>query len=190
MYELTLWDRQRFATLVVVLVLHLAVVALLVMGSRNPSISASTDHPVELMFIPPTKVPTMHAQIARPKHMSAEKAISLAEPRLDSPSVSAPASAADSNGPAVNWAAEAHRAVRAFEIRRDQPPNSATALSSPWDGWTPHKHHAGEQSRTASGDWIVWINASCYQVASWHSGAPAVGATPPPTVCRDESSTR
>jgi hypothetical protein len=121
--------------------------------------------------------------------VSAERAIALSPPVLDSSSSSAPASAPDSGGPDINWAAEAHRAVRAFEIRRDQPPSSAIALSSPFDGWSPHKHHAGEQSRTVSGDWIVWINASCYQVASWHAGAPAIGATPPPTVCRDESAT-
>jgi hypothetical protein len=190
MYELTLWERPRFIVLVLVLSLHLALIALLLMESGKRNISASTDHPVELILIPPTKVPITRTPIARPKHVSAEMAISLAQPALNSPSVSASASAPDSGGPAVNWAAEAHRAVRAFEIRRDQPPNSAIALSSPWDGWAPRKHHAGEQSRTVSGDWIVWINANCYQVASWHAGAPAVGATPPQTVCRGESSTR
>lgn len=190
MFESTLWERPRFATLLVVVVLHLALIALLVMTSRSRNIHASTDPPVELMFIPPAKAPTLRAQIVRPKHLSAESAISLSEPLLTSPAGSAPASAADGNGSDVNWAAEAHRAVRAFEIRRDQPPNSAIALSSPWDGWTPRKHHAGEQSRTVSGDWIVWINANCYQVASWHAGAPTIGATPPQTVCRDESGTR
>jgi hypothetical protein len=147
----------------------------------------SVNPPVELVLIPPVKVPTMHVEIAHPRHVSAELAIALSPPVLNSPSSSAPASASDTSGPNINWTAEAHRAVRAFEIRRDQPPSSAGALSSPWDGWSPHKHHAGEQSRTMNGDWIVWISASCYQVASWHAGSPAAGLPPPPTVCRDES---
>ena len=44
--------------------------------------------------------------------------------------------------------------------------------------------YAGDELKTASGDWIVWINADCYQIASWHSDAPDFGVISPRTVCR------
>jgi hypothetical protein len=80
--------------------------------------------------------------------------------------------------------AEAHRAVRAFEIRRDQSKNSALSVSSAWDEPGSREHHAGDRSKTESGDWIVWINSDCYQIASWRSGTPVSAANSPRTICR------
>jgi hypothetical protein len=80
--------------------------------------------------------------------------------------------------------AEAHRAVRAFEIRRDQSKNSALSVSSAWDEQGSREHHAGDRSKTEGGDWIVWINSDCYQIASWRSGAPVSAAISPRTICR------
>jgi hypothetical protein len=152
-------------------------------GIPNP------EHSIELMFFPPTKAPMVRAENTRPQHLSTDIAIALAPPVLNSSSQSGPSSAPNGRGPAVNWAAEAHRAVRAFEIRRDQPPNSAISVSSLWDEWWPREHHAGDRFKTDSGDWIVWINANCYQVAGWHSNATAFGATPPQTICPAQSGT-
>jgi hypothetical protein len=191
--ESNFWGARRSITLCLVLALHVALIALLVTGSRTSTTFSSADPPIELMLLPPTEVPKEHPLRARLQHLSADPSIALVPPVLNSPSSSAPASnsGSDGTGGAVNWAAEAHRALRAFEIRRDQPPTSATSVSSVWDDWWPRqKHHAGEQYKTASGDWIVWINANCYQVASWHSGAPVLGETQPPTICPDESAKR
>jgi hypothetical protein len=52
------------------------------------------------------------------------------------------------------------------------------------------EHHAGDQMKTASGDWIVWINANCYQIASWHSDAPDFGALSSRTICRNPAETK
>jgi hypothetical protein len=85
----------------------------------------------------------------------------------------------------VDWAAEARRAVQAFEIRSHQPSRNNSVSGSPAeDHWWPRvQHHAGDRFKTANGDWIVWINSSCYQVASSASLAGAPGATLPPTIC-------
>jgi hypothetical protein len=54
------------------------------------------------------------------------------------------------------------------------------------DRWWPRsKHHAGEQYKTPDGDWIVWINDNCYQVATPLMTVSAPGAMLPMTVCRD-----
>jgi hypothetical protein len=181
MDEPNAWGTQRSIILFAVVALHLAMLALLVTASRTRSVAASAARPIELMLFPPTKVPKVRAEHIRPERVSTDIAIALAPPALNSSPQSGPSSAPDGRGSAVNWAAEAHRAIRAFEIRRDRPPNSAISVSSPWDEWWPHEHHAGDQFKTDSGDWIVWINANCYQIASWHSNA--MGASPPRTIC-------
>lgn len=183
------WGAQRSIILLSVLALHLAMLALLVVASRTRTVAASAERPIEVMLFPPAKVPKVRAENIRPERLSTDIAIALAPPTFDSSSQSGSSSAPDGRGSAVNWAAEAHRAVRAFEIRRDRPPNSAISVSSSWDEWWPREHHAGDQFKTDSGDWIVWINANCYQVASWRSSAPAFGASPPQTICRAENGT-
>ena len=173
--------KSRPIILLVVLALHLGVIALLAAASRTLSILPSTEHSIEVMLIPPAKAPRVRAENTRPQRLSTNIAPALAPPMLNSSLDSGPSSAPDGHGSAVNWTAEAHRALRAFEIRRDQPPSSAISVSSGLDDWWPGEHHAGEQFKTESGDWIVWINANCYQIASWHSNA--MGASPPRTIC-------
>ena len=173
--------KSRPIILFVVLALHLAIVAVLVAASRHLSIGVPTEHSIEVMLIPPAKVPKVRAENTHPERLSTNIAVALAPPAFNSSLQSGAASSPDGHGSAVNWAAEAHRALRAFEIRRDQPPSSAISVSSALDDWWPGVHHAGDQFKTDSGDWIVWINANCYQIASWHSNA--MGASPPRTVC-------
>jgi len=188
-------DREkiyRHLTLIAVLCLHAAVLSLLIMGSRAslPQVSAST--PIQVTVIPPATLPKIRAENSRPR-LSGSTAISIAAPVLDSHSSSlypfASVSGSDGSGSGVNWAAEARRAVRAFDIRSHQPPVHDALSSTPADDdWWPHtQHHAGDQYKIANGDWIVWINASCYQVAG--SGPPAYASEPglPRTVCPQNS---
>jgi len=166
-----------------VLALHLAVVALLVMGSRPPQVFPSAAPGIEVMILPPPKMPTARADGAHLQRLKVDLGISLAPPSIDSPWQSASAGGSDGGTPGVNWAAEARRAVKAFEIRRDQQVTHETLGISLWDSWLARQpHHAGERLRTENGDWIVWIDADCYQVAHWHAGRPQ-DADPPTTTC-------
>ena len=181
MDDANVWRKSRPIILLVVLALHGAILALLVAASRTVNIALPTEHSIEVMLIPPTKVPKVRAENTRRERLSTNIAIALAPPVLNSSLQSGASSSPDGHGSAVNWAAEAHRALRAFEIRRDQPPSSAISVSSSLDDWWPGEHRAGDQFKTDSGDWIVWINANCYQIASWHSNA--MSASPPLTIC-------
>jgi hypothetical protein len=160
------WPLPKYLTLIAVLGLHAALLAMLIMGSRASILQVSTNPPIEVMVISPAPPPKVRAENSRPR-LSGIAAISIAAPAIGSDS-SAPASGSDGGGSGVNWAAEARRAVRAFDIRNHQPPVRDALSSSPAeDNWWPHtQHHAGDQYKIANGDWIVWINASCYQVAS------------------------
>jgi hypothetical protein len=183
------WGLPRYVTLLVVLAFHLALLAALLMASRTRTISWPTNDPVELLFLPTVNVPKIRSENPRPKRLSGDTAISIAPPAFDSASPSPSASASDGNGSGVDWAAEARRALQAFEIRNHQPPSDNTLSGSPAEeSWWPQaRRHAGNPFKTATGDWIVWINASCYQVASSAANAYALGAILPPTLCAGES---
>jgi hypothetical protein len=181
------WEFRRYVTLLIVLMLHMAVLALLMMTSPTRIISALADTPLELVFISPPSPPKIRAENSRPQRLSSNPAVTVAPPVLDSfsASPSIPASGTEGHGSAVDWAAEARRAVQAFDIRSHQPASNQSVSGSPAeDHWWPRaQHHAGDQFKTANGDWIVWINESCYQLTSPVQSATAPGASPPPTIC-------
>jgi hypothetical protein len=185
------WGLSRYVTLLAVLTFHLALLAVLVMASGGPTISASADAAVELLLLPPAKIPKIRPENARPRRLSASVAIAIEPPVLDSsdPASLPPASASEGNGSGVDWAAEARRALQAHEIRSHQPTSNILSGSPAEDTWWPQaRHRAGNSFKTATGDWIVWIDARCYQVASSAARAYALGATLTHTVCLDEAS--
>jgi hypothetical protein len=185
--EPRVFKSSRLVTLLVVLGLHLGVIAWLVLGSDSSTVGGvAADAPLELVFLPPIKFPQALADIAHPKHVNVNVGISLVPPSLDSDSSSPPAPVSQNGGggAGVNWTAEARRAVKAFEIRRDEHVIHSALGTSAWDGWpSPGEHHAGDKYRTESGDWVVWIDSNCYQIASWREGAPVRDETPPQTIC-------
>jgi hypothetical protein len=189
------WGLPRYATLLVVLALHMALLAALMTASRTRLHAATADPPVELLYLPPATIPKIRAENSRLRRLSGDTAITKAPPVLDSvlPAPSPPALAADGNGsgPGVDWAAEARRAIHAFEIRTHQPPKNISVSGSPAEEhwWLPGRRHAGDQFKTSSGDWIVWIDASCYQVAT-SAATSAQGPMLPRTICLRESSAR
>jgi hypothetical protein len=190
MGESTRWEIRRYATLLAVVALHLGFVAVLLMTPPAGSSRSSTVQPVEVLFLPPPNPPKVRVASAPSRRLSVDTAITSAPPVLDSPSSSmrsSSASSSDGSGSGVDWAAEARRAVQAFDIRQHQPASRTSVSGRPGeDTWWPHApHHAGDQFKTANGDWIVWINANCYQIASSGPSASAQGAAPPQTICRE-----
>jgi hypothetical protein len=180
------WTVSRLSAVIAVLALHLVVVALLLLTSRAPPKFPPASPAIEVTFLPPLKMPTARADGAHLQRMKIDMGISLAPPSLDSPWQSAAAGGSEGGIPGVNWAAEAHRAVKAFEIRRDQQVTHQTLGISLWDSWLSRQpHHSDERARTENGDWIVWIDADCYQVAHWHAGKPG-DEEPPTTTCLGE----
>ena len=186
MDESTGWGVSRYLTLLVVVTLHLALIAALMMTGRTGDLPTSTDYSVELLFLPPITFPRVRSENARPRRLSGDTAVTIALPipiALPSPSLSPrPASSSDGSGLGVDWAAEARRALRAFEIHNYQPPINNAISRMPWEdnGWPQAQHQTGDRFKTANGDWMVWINASCYQLAS---SGPKPYAVLPQTIC-------
>jgi hypothetical protein len=185
------WGPSRYVALVVVLTLHMALIAALVMTSRTRSVPASPVlRSVELLFLPPVILPKVRSEDAAPRRLSWDTAITVSPPVLGSastPSSSPPATSSIGKGSGVDWAAEARRALHAFDIRNHEPPSNNSVSREPGDEWMRQvPHHAGQQSKTANGDWIIWINANCYQVATSGPSIYSPGATLPRTICRDQ----
>jgi hypothetical protein len=176
---------SRSAAIIVVAVLHLAVILLLLRHTQGTGIAGAGETPIEVVSLPPSPVPKDRPVSSRPRRLVADVGISLAPPSPVAAYSAAPAAGANgTGGPGVNWAAEARRAVKAYEIRRDENVTHGSLGSSPWDDWPVQRaHHPGDRTRTENGDWVVWINDSCYQVAAWHENSPALDAEPPRTVC-------
>jgi hypothetical protein len=174
----------RFITLIVVAMLHLGLIALLLLASAQRRIPPSSYRPIELVYIPTPPLPRVRAESGRPERLRANVALSQVSPMFMSAPPSAPSSGTGSHGNGVDWLAEAHRAVRAYEIRRDHPEQSALSGKSPANDWWPQQGpHAGDQFKTDGGDWIVWISPECYKVASWHSSDPGIDPDPPQIIC-------
>ena len=192
MDEPSKWGLRRYATLLFVLMLHLALFAALLLTSQPRRLAPPTANSVQLLFLPPVNLPKVRSENARPHGLSGDMPIPIAPPVLDSLSSSmspAPASTSAGRGSGIDWAAEARRALQAFEIRNHNPSSKNLTSSTPAeDNWWP-QHHAGDQYKTPIGDWIVWINPDCYQVASAGPSPYALGASLPRTVCRGRSGT-
>jgi hypothetical protein len=179
------WGRSRYAALLVVLGLHVSVLAVLLTASGSQDMVVSDNEPVQLIFVPPPVMPKIRAENALPRRLRGNTSISVAPPVLDADSTLTPAgSGTQGNGSGVDWAAEARRALQAFEIRKHLPPSnntvSRTAAEENW--WPQAPHHAGDQFKTPGGDWIVWLSENCYQLASSAANPTVPGAMPPPPV--------
>jgi hypothetical protein len=184
MPESSVWRAPRFITLIVVAIVHLGLIALLWMASAYRSIPESSYRPIELVYIPTPPLPRVRAESGRPERLRADIALLQVSPMLTSAPPAAPSSGTGSHGQGVDWLAEAHRAVSAYEIRRDHPAQNELSGKSPANDWWPQQGpHAGDQFKTEGGDWIVWISPECYEVASWHSSDPAPDSSPPQIIC-------
>jgi hypothetical protein len=192
MDESNQWGIPRYATLVVVLILHAALFAALLMTPRIPGSTASQASAVELVFLAPAHPPKERKVSASMRPSSGDTAITIAPPVLDAPTLPMAFGAAGSStgdGLGVDWRAEARRALQAFEIRnRELSSNKSLSGRPEDDNWLPNaSHRAGELLKTANGDWVVWIDANCYEIASSGPNGFAVGAALPEAACRRHS---
>jgi len=184
MRESTSPRAPRFVILATVAALHAALIALILSTGVRLGISAQSAQPLELVYIPKVIPPSVRADTGRPPRMRTDIALAPVPPMIASSPASPSSSGSGSRGSGVDWLAEAHRAVKAYEIRRDQPSDHALSGKSPANDWWPQQGaHAGDEYKNEAGDWIVWIDADCYKVAGWHSADPASNAGPAQIIC-------
>jgi hypothetical protein len=181
----TRWGLPRYLTLVGVLAVHCVLLAAIFRMSTTAEFGRLSEDPVEVQFLPPNALPTIRADTSRMRGAYGDHAISVTPPVLASASPTVSSSGSDDgNGSGVDWKAEARRAVQAYEIRTTQPTDNLLHGSPAEENWWPRtRHHAGEQFKTPGGDWIVWINSDCYQIATASGSTLVPGARLPETIC-------
>ncbi len=145
--------------------------------------------PVELLLLTAAKPPKIRSELGLPRQINGNRTRMMAPAALGTLAMPAPpTSPAAGSGSGVDWAAEARRALRAYEIRNRRPPRDTLVSGESEDEWLRQlEHHAGDQMRTPKGDWILWVNADCYQVAKSEAGPYTAVYAPPPTYCLDRS---
>jgi hypothetical protein len=188
MDESTRWGSNRYLTLLAVVTVHTALLVWLAAALHTRRVAAYVPSgSVQLLFIPPPSLPKIRLESAPPMRLRSGTPVSVPPPPLDAPSSLAPEapprSGSKDGGSGVDWTAEARRALQAFEIRSHQPAinNSVSRRSPAEQPWWP-AHRPGERYKTADGNWIVWIDSSCYQVAT--SSPSTSGSGPQPlTIC-------
>lgn len=193
MKESNRWRDARYATAAGVLALHLLLIASLVMTSRTGKLATAATNAVEMVFMAPADPPKVRVMANLPRRAH-DLAIKVEPPLLESlsfPASQAPGSLANGEGAGVDWAAEARRALQAFEIRSHQATASRSVSGRPEDDhWPLHaQHHAGERFKTENGDWMVWIDANCYEIARAGSGADVHVAPLTEPICQDHPGT-
>jgi hypothetical protein len=178
----------RYVTAAGVLAIHLVLIAALIMMSRTGRIAA-TANAVQLLFVAPVYPPKVRVMANLPRR-GRNLTVTVEPPVMESLSFTAPQASgltANGEGSGVDWAAEARRALQAFEIRNHRPSASQSVSGRPEDDhWPLHaQHHAGERFKTENGDWMVWVDANCYEIAYAGSGAYAHVAPVRDPICQD-----
>jgi len=176
----------------IVAALHLGIFAVFVLSTRSGGSGPPPSAPLRLLMLPAIAAPKIRAANLPERTQQSERFFSVPTPALGTLPALPSSSGADGRGTGVDWSAEARRALQAFEIRTKEGSGTPANAGQPQDqGWWPHaQHHAGEQYKTDTGDWIVWINANCYQVAHSATTLAVPGANLPSTICPEGSRPR
>lgn len=155
---------SRFVTFIVVLAFHLAVLAALLTATRmTRGASSAPPQAVQIVYVSPVTLPKVRSASAAPRRPITGLAIEVSLPVLAKAALGTtppPATGSDGNGAGVDWAAEARRALRAFEIRSHQPARNNSVTGGPGAAWLRQVHHGGDRTKTANGDWIRATNRS------------------------------
>ena len=180
---------ERYAAAVTVLAVHLVLIGALIMMPRAGKLATATANAVEVVFVAPVDPPQVRVTANLPRR-GHHLALTVEPPVLESqsfPVSPAPGSSANGESTGVDWGAEARRALQAFEIRNHQHSASQSVSGRPEDDhWPPRvQHHAGERFKTENGDWMVWVDANCYEIARAASGAAAHVAPLTEPICED-----
>lgn len=164
MEERQRWERSRYAALLGVLALHVAVLTGLLIAAKTRLRAVPAAIPIELLVLPqnvaPTAPPTPTSSDRRKKHTAAPL-----PPPPDALTAVTPNSTSDVARTQIDWSQEAH--IVAANIARGAPALDETKpfarSNSPFA--EPPAHHKGEQIPTADGRWMVFVSDKCYQLS-------------------------
>jgi hypothetical protein len=161
----TEWERSRWVALACVIALHVSIIVVLA--------RVQVQHSVEPLYLPLLILPSITGPVEPPADRRSSKRNARALPvSTDVP----PATPLSPSGiPSVqqqapiDWAEEAKQAAIALTGKDSRSTATPTPFASGVSGtnsWFPSPaHRAGDQYTDASGERVVWISDTCYQVS-------------------------
>jgi hypothetical protein len=180
----------RFLILLGVMAFHAAILGGLLAASHYPVDLTSSSRSIDLFLLPPPSTqpkgrPLSSRVLPPDRHLPPlpSDALTVVVPLPASPTD-------DAAKRDVDWGEEAHRAAETAANENSpaaagDKPDSASSSSG---SFPSPRHHAGEQFKLDTGDWIVWINNYCYQVSEWAPrSAGWSGFSLPKTICPQSS---
>jgi hypothetical protein len=149
-----------------ILIGHAALIGAILAANRVLKTVPDAEAAVEVLLLPRPELPRVRSVAPPPRYLQLDQLNPRTPPllvNLRAQQETAPGSTAIGIGAGVDWVAEARRAVRANDIRNEYS-NYVSDKAATRDWW-PETHRAGAMYKTANGDWIVWVNSSCWFVA-------------------------
>jgi hypothetical protein len=164
------WNLRRTGALAVVLVVHIALIAVVVFSFRAPHASSPVRDFISTWIALPT---VAVARPSGPRHSQQAPSSPISPIQIELPKVDSVPIPPEDSGGIVDWAEEARTEGANLH---DVPKTREFGIfpRAQFDGPTPYgpTHRAGESSRDAEGNKTLWVTDSCYIV----SEAPPLGA--------------
>jgi hypothetical protein len=186
------WRPSRYGVLLVVLAFHVTMIAFLVASSKTLRLLLPTATLIEVPFLPPTTAQRVRTNTSPSPPLDMTRVTPSVDATLSLSPELVPA--VGTFGVPIDWADQAHTVADSIAANTDaRESRLAPDLTTPQKSIFPEPpaHHAGEQHRLDTGEWIVFISDNCYQISS---SIPAVPTAPDngigqSTFCLDSSNT-
>ena len=186
------WRPSQYRTLVVVLAIHVAVIAALIASSKTLRLSVPAMTLIEVAFLPQATARRVRTETSPSPPLDRTRVTPSVDAILSLSPELVPA--AGTFGVPIDWADQAQTVANSIVADTDAGASGvAPGLATPQKSIfaDPPAHHAGEQHRLDTGEWIVFVSENCYQISS---AIPTLPAAPDngmgqSTFCLDSSST-
>jgi hypothetical protein len=174
------------------LAFHVTMIAILVASSKTLRLLLPTATLIEVPFLPPTTAQRVRTNTSPSPPLD----MTRITPSVDATLSLSPELVPDLGtfGVPIDWADQAHAVADSIAATTDAresrlAPDFTTPQKSIFP--EPPAHHAGEQHRLDTGEWIVFISDSCYQISSSFPPVPTaldngIGLS---TFCLDSANT-
>ena len=184
------WRPSRYGVLLVVLAIHVAIIAFLVASSKTLRLLLPTATLIEVPFLPPATAQRVRTNTSPSPPLDMTRVAPSVDATLSLSPELVPAMG--TFGVPMDWADQAHTVADSIAANTDaREGRLAPDLTTPQKSIFPEPpaHHAGEQHRLDTGEWIVFISDNCYQISSSISAVPTAldNGTGRSTFCLDNS---
>jgi hypothetical protein len=186
------WRPSRYRVLLVVLAFHVIAIAFLIASSKTLRLLLPAATFIEVAPLPPAAAQRVRTDTSPSPPMELTRVTPSVDAILSLSPELVPA--LGTFGVPIDWDDQAHAVADTIVANTDARESPlAPDLTAPQKSIFPEPpaHHAGEQHKLDTGEWIVFISDNCYQISSAIPTAPGaldngIGQS---TFCLDGSST-